>query len=203
MRSYEANWIYVLFANFSVFFCGKWVKILQNYSFVCHKKKSFLSLNVAVCRRSSEKYVWIALNTATSAGNRTTIPAAEFSPFFWNCRLSHLVSYLSYMFEEITLQRRKNSWWHESSTFCGNEMKATLREQSLLQPYGVTREFHHSLDINMTFVRVAFMLTCLFAWSGSHIGKKRVHKGRFALCVTFPFRPRSVRMVWVHTVRRA
>jgi len=133
---------------------------------------------MAVCRRSWEKYVWIALNTASSAGNRTTIPTAGFSSSFWNCRLSHLVSYLSYVFQEITLQRRKNSWWHESSAFCGNEMKATLREQSLLQPYGVAREFHHILDVNMTFVRVAFMLTCLVAWSGSHLGKKRVHSLR-------------------------
>ena len=50
-------------------------------------------------------------------------------------------------------------------------MEVTLREQSLLQPYGVVR--HHILDVNMTFVRVAFMLTCRVAWSGSHFEKKK------------------------------
>ena len=67
-------------------------------------------------------------------------------------------------------------------------MKVTLREQSLLQPYGEAREFHHNLDVNMTFLRVAFMLTCRIAWSGSHFGKKGVRKGLFTICVTFPFR---------------
>ena len=140
--------------------------------FICMSKNLSWVWIWYLCKWSSEKYVWIALNTPTSAGNRATIPAAEFSPIFWNCRLSHLVSYLSYLFEEITSQRRKNSWWHESSAFCGNEIKVTVREQCLLQPYGVTREFHHRLDVNMTVVRVAFMMTCRVAWSGSHFGKK-------------------------------
>jgi hypothetical protein len=124
-RSYVANWIHAVFANFSVFFCAKWVKILLDYSFVC---KQIFPEFMSVCRRSSEKWVWIALNTRTSAGNRAAIPAAAFSPFFWNCRLSHLVSYLSYMFEEIALEGRKNSWWHKSRAFCGNAMEVTLRE---------------------------------------------------------------------------